>query len=210
VERIVLQQDSGVLCVRSPKPTPLSTKDMTWHSVPASQVGPIYPILHRLSPGNSGPDSAGCTRRFHLCPERVHKHRNGTPAHSGTTTPLPRHRRSRSSMTGRTCLPPQPVRRALAPWTYRRVVTRIKEKAQENRVRLEVIDPRNTSRTCPECGTVSKESRRGEDFCCVRCDYTADADHVGARNVLARTLRAIGSVESPKHAKVSLIEKSIE
>jgi len=75
---------------RSPKPTPLSTKDMTWCSVPASQRGSIFPLLHRLSPGNSGPDSANCTRHSRLCPERVHKHRNGTPAHSGTTTPVPR------------------------------------------------------------------------------------------------------------------------
>lgn len=93
-------------------------------------------------------------------------------------------------------------RRALAPWVYRQVLTRIGHKAQENRVRLVSVDPKNTSRTCPApgCGTVSKDSRRGEDFVCVSCGHTADADTVGAQNVLARTLLLLGSVESPRQS----------
>lgn len=79
-------------------------------------------------------------------------------------------------------------RKATAPWTYRQVLTRIGQLAQENRVRLVENDPRNTSRECPRCGFVAAENRRGEHFQCVRCNYTADADYVGARNVLARTL----------------------
>lgn len=79
-------------------------------------------------------------------------------------------------------------RKAIAPWTYRQAIARIEMLAQENRVRLVAVDPRNTSRQCPSCGTVAKENRRGEAFRCVRCNYSADADHVGAMNVLARTL----------------------
>lgn len=79
-------------------------------------------------------------------------------------------------------------RKAIAPWTYRQAITRITQLAQENRVRLVVVDPRNTSRTCPSCGLVAKENRRGEDFLCIRCNYSADADLVGAQNILARTL----------------------
>lgn len=79
-------------------------------------------------------------------------------------------------------------RKAIAPWTYRQAITRIEQLAQEHRVRLVAVDPQNTSRTCPCCGTVAKENRRGEVFRCVRCNYSADADHVGAMNVLARTL----------------------
>ena len=79
-------------------------------------------------------------------------------------------------------------RKATAPWTYRHALTRIEQLAQENRVRLVKVDPRNTSRTCPQCGLVSAENRRGERFQCVSCNYTGDADHVGALNVLARTL----------------------
>uniref|UniRef100_UPI001C25934C RNA-guided endonuclease InsQ/TnpB family protein n=1 Tax=Streptomyces sp. AC512_CC834 TaxID=2823691 RepID=UPI001C25934C len=47
------------------------------------------------------------------------------------------------------------------------------------------VDPRNTSRTCPECGHVSAENRpTQEKFHCISCDHTAHADVVGATNVL--------------------------
>jgi len=88
-------------------------------------------------------------------------------------------------------------RKALAPWTHRQVVTRIEQKAQANRVRLVFVDPRNTSRCCPLCGKTDQESRKGEKFHCIHCDHRDDADHVGAVNILARTLQAVGSVESP-------------
>ena len=93
-------------------------------------------------------------------------------------------------------------RKALAPWTYRQAITRIEQKAQENRVRPVANDPANTSRTCPVCGTVDKLNRRGEDFLCVSCGYARDADTIGAQNILARTLLTLGSVESPRERKV--------
>jgi len=77
-------------------------------------------------------------------------------------------------------------RKAIAPWTYRQVIARIEMLAQENRVLLVAVDPRNTSRTCPLCKTVAKESRVGEHFCCVSCGFAADADHACAVNVLVR------------------------
>ncbi|WP_406102208.1 transposase [Streptomyces sp. NBC_01003] len=47
------------------------------------------------------------------------------------------------------------------------------------------VDPRNTSRTCPECGHTAKENRpTQEKFHCVSCGHTAHADTVGALNVL--------------------------
>lgn len=78
-------------------------------------------------------------------------------------------------------------RKAIAPWTFREALTRIEQLAQEHRVRLVAVDPRGTSRTCPRCGTERKENRVGERFRCVVCNYSNDADHVGALNVLART-----------------------
>ena len=74
-------------------------------------------------------------------------------------------------------------RKAMAPWTYRKVSTRLTQLAQENRVCLELINPKNTSRTCPQCGLVAKENRVGEMFKCICCNYTADADYVGALNI---------------------------
>ncbi|MFJ9712014.1 RNA-guided endonuclease InsQ/TnpB family protein, partial [Streptomyces sp. NPDC101234] len=47
------------------------------------------------------------------------------------------------------------------------------------------VDPRNTSRTCPECGHTAKENRPAQEkFHCLSCGHTAHADTVGATNVL--------------------------
>jgi transposase len=89
-------------------------------------------------------------------------------------------------------------RKAIAPWTYRQGLNRAGDKSLENRVRLVDNDPAKTSRECPQDGTVRQENRRGEKFRCVVCGYAADADYVGARNVLAKTLATLGSVESPR------------
>jgi putative transposase len=46
------------------------------------------------------------------------------------------------------------------------------------------VDPRNTSRTCPDCGHVSADNRVTQaEFVCVSCGYTANADVVGASNI---------------------------
>ncbi|MGW1805637.1 RNA-guided endonuclease InsQ/TnpB family protein [Streptomyces sp. NPDC002078] len=47
------------------------------------------------------------------------------------------------------------------------------------------VDPRNTSRRCPECGHTAKENRpTRERFHCQACGHNAHADAVGALNVL--------------------------
>lgn len=47
------------------------------------------------------------------------------------------------------------------------------------------VDPRNTSRLCPECGHTAKENRpTQEKFHCISCGHNAHADTVGALNVL--------------------------
>lgn len=58
-------------------------------------------------------------------------------------------------------------------------------KAESAGRELIAVDPRNTSRTCPECGHCARENRLTQAvFRCVSCDYTAHADVVGAVNVL--------------------------
>jgi putative transposase len=48
------------------------------------------------------------------------------------------------------------------------------------------VPPQNTSRTCPCCGHISADSRKTQAlFACVKCGHEANADHVGAINVLA-------------------------
>ncbi|MGI5460804.1 RNA-guided endonuclease InsQ/TnpB family protein [Streptomyces sp. CA-249302] len=57
------------------------------------------------------------------------------------------------------------------------------------------VDARNTSRTCPECGHIAKENRLTQaKFQCTACRFTANADHVGATNVLNRAGLALCDV----------------
>ncbi|KAK1182726.1 transposase [Streptomyces sp. NBS 14/10] len=49
------------------------------------------------------------------------------------------------------------------------------------------VDARNTSITCTACGHVDKRNRVTQaKFTCVLCGFTANADHIGALNVLNR------------------------
>jgi putative transposase len=60
-------------------------------------------------------------------------------------------------------------------------------KAESAGRRVIPVDARNTSRTCPECGHVAKENRATQaKFECTACGMVANADHVGALNVLHR------------------------
>ncbi|MFG2560456.1 RNA-guided endonuclease InsQ/TnpB family protein [Streptomyces sp. NPDC048496] len=60
-------------------------------------------------------------------------------------------------------------------------------KAESAGRRLVAVDARNTSRTCPDCGHVSRENRVTQaKFECTACGFGANADHVGALNVLNR------------------------
>ncbi|MFF4419356.1 RNA-guided endonuclease InsQ/TnpB family protein [Streptomyces sp. NPDC001549] len=64
-------------------------------------------------------------------------------------------------------------------------LTILTSKAESAGREVIAVDPRNTSRTCPECGHVDKENRpTQEKFHCVSCGHQAHADTVGALNVL--------------------------
>ena len=51
---------------------------------------------------------------------------------------------------------------------------------------LVAVPPQYTSQHCPECGHVHPDNRKSQAvFECSRCHYTANADYVGAVNILA-------------------------
>jgi putative transposase len=65
----------------------------------------------------------------------------------------------------------------------------ISYKALQAGIEVVPIDPRNTSRECPEkkCGYIGKENRKNQaEFVCVRCGFAENADKVGARNIARR------------------------
>ena len=50
---------------------------------------------------------------------------------------------------------------------------------------LITVPPKNTSRTCPECGYISAENRQTQaGFRCMSCGFEENADLVGAINIL--------------------------
>ena len=58
------------------------------------------------------------------------------------------------------------------------------------------IPPKNTSRTCPECGLVSSKNRKTQSKFACECGYRNHADHVAAINILAagQAVAACGEV----------------
>lgn len=69
------------------------------------------------------------------------------------------------------------LNRSLQDAALTKLATRISVKAEEAGRRVWLLNPRNTSRTCPACGHVSAKNRPSQAvFCCVSCGYTANAD----------------------------------
>jgi putative transposase len=87
-------------------------------------------------------------------------------------------------------------RSTLHSWSFFQLRSFLSYKAALSGVALVAVDPRNTSRTCPECGNIDKANRRSQaEFVCTGCGFAANADHVGARNIASRAEvnRPIGS-----------------
>jgi IS605 OrfB family transposase len=85
----------------------------------------------------------------------------------------------------------------LHSWSFFQLRSFLVYKATLSGVVLVAVDPRNTSRTCPECGCVDKANRKTQSkFVCTGCGFAANADHVGARNIASRAdvIRPIAEV----------------
>ena len=64
------------------------------------------------------------------------------------------------------------------------------------------INPRNTSRTCPKCGHISKDNRKTQAvFCCKSCGYTANADENAAKNILRAGLARLAQEVNSKRSQ---------
>lgn len=73
--------------------------------------------------------------------------------------------------------------RSLHSWSFYRLQQFIAYKARLAGIRVEWVNPKDTSRTCPRCGHCASENRSGIRFRCRKCGYEAHADAVGAWNV---------------------------
>jgi putative transposase len=78
-------------------------------------------------------------------------------------------------------------RRQHHSWSFGQLRIFIEYKANLNGVPVVFVDPRNTSRTCSECGYVDKKNRKSQsEFVCNSCGFADLADYVAARNIARR------------------------
>jgi IS605 OrfB family transposase len=78
-------------------------------------------------------------------------------------------------------------RRAHHSWAFGQLRAFVAYKAALAGVPIAIVDPRDTSRTCPECGCVDKRNRPTRDrFVCRHCGHSAPADFTAARNIAGR------------------------
>jgi len=69
-------------------------------------------------------------------------------------------------------------------WSFGQLRSYLSYKAALAGVPLHTVDPRNTSRTCSECGYCAKENRKSQTlFRCVQCGYSDNADRNAALNI---------------------------
>jgi len=75
-------------------------------------------------------------------------------------------------------------RATLHSWAFYQLRSFVTYKAKRAGVPVFLVDPRNTSRTCPACGYVDKANRRSQSkFSCVVCGFAGLADHIAAVNI---------------------------
>jgi len=80
-------------------------------------------------------------------------------------------------------------RRRHKSWAFFQLRQFLTYKAKIAGVLVKLVDPRNTSRTCPECGFVSKSNRKSQSlFSCQQCGFASNADLVGATNISRKAL----------------------
>ncbi len=77
--------------------------------------------------------------------------------------------------------------RMMSSWAFRQLIDFIEYKAARYGIPVVFVDPRGTSRTCPQCGHSSRSNRPTQSsFRCVACGYRDNADAVAAINIARR------------------------
>ena len=81
----------------------------------------------------------------------------------------------------------RPQRRRHHSWAFAQLRTFIEYKAKLAGVPVVLVDPRNTSRTCPHCGLIDKRNRPNQaSFRCIGCGFAGPADTIAAGNIARR------------------------
>ena len=68
-------------------------------------------------------------------------------------------------------------------WAFNALQTMVEYKAEEYGIIVDTVKPQYTSQQCSKCGCTLEENRDGQQFECLDCGYTANADYNAAKNV---------------------------
>jgi IS605 OrfB family transposase len=75
-------------------------------------------------------------------------------------------------------------RRTFGNWSFGHLRQCIEYKARRAGVPCVTVNPRNTSRTCSQCGHCEKANRKSQaEFRCLQCGYSSNADLNAALNL---------------------------
>jgi IS605 OrfB family transposase len=78
-------------------------------------------------------------------------------------------------------------RATLHSWAFYQLRSFLTYKAKRAGISVFLVDPRNTSRTCPACGHIDKANRPSQSkFSCLVCGFAGLADHIAAVNISRR------------------------
>lgn len=79
------------------------------------------------------------------------------------------------------------MRWLMGNWAFDQLRQFVSYKAEAAGIPLFSVDPRNTSRTCSQCGHCEKANRKSQaQFECLQCGFDANADFNAAMNIEAR------------------------
>jgi IS605 OrfB family transposase len=80
-------------------------------------------------------------------------------------------------------------RATLHSWAFYQLRSFVTYKAKQAGILVVLVNPRNTSRTCPACGHIDKANRPNQcTFSCVVCGFAGFADHIAAVNISRRAV----------------------
>ena len=68
-------------------------------------------------------------------------------------------------------------------WAFRELQEQTEHKAELAGIAVETVDPSYTSQQCSKCGCTLEENRDGQQFQCLDCSYSVNADYNAAKNI---------------------------
>jgi IS605 OrfB family transposase len=107
----------------------------------------------------------------------------------------------------------QADRSRMKGWAFHQLRTFLTYKAVAEGIPIIAVDPRDTSRTCSECGHCEKRNRKSRDeFECKHCGLSMGADWNAARNIRDRgevMLPTVGVVDSGRRTPAETTGKPV-